>query len=494
MYVRICAGLIVALCFVQSAFAQQRQPQPCADSETLLECFNRIQVATAPEASATEDAKKADALETAKTIQDDDLKKVLASALTGVDSGGTATAATMSDLAQLFNALGLLSSGDSEGGKLALDLNFLIPVQDVEKNNAQLKAVINTESKPLDPLVQAFGETVREARKDSLQKDISTFGDTQISFTWSLVNSRFGRDYSFLRERIAPMNEAAVNRARESASRERLRALPQLIAKANAAIGSPTATTTKFEDLPSDVKEDLKTATFAAASERAAITRGIQTELNRSGFNRLADLVEQQPQLLFSLSHDIRDEIVGPEQTSGTITWEMTRRNLGAFLRREGRACTALEVGTGKSAQYDRCVNALAEYVGKDGIDLQKQWRVKLAASYHRVKGITYTYAADNVNLTLPEQDRWEIALAAGRPMGVGANVGRLDFELAYDSNLDNDTTNKERFKATLTYTRRVGDMDMPFSVVYANKDQFLGEVDHQISLHLGLKFRQPRT
>ena len=38
----------------------------------------------------------------------------------------------------------------------------------------------------------------------------------------------------------------------------------------------------------------------------------------------------------------------------------------------------------------------------------------------------------------------------------------------------------------------RSGDMDLPFSIVYANKDEFLGEVDHQISLNLGLKFRQP--
>ena len=29
--------------------------------------------------------------------------------------------------------------------------------------------------------------------------------------------------------------------------------------------------------------------------------------------------------------------------------------------------------------------------------------------------------------------------------------------------------------------------------VVYANKDEFLGEVDHQLSINLGLKLRQPK-
>ena len=66
--------------------------------------------------------------------------------------------------------------------------------------------------------------------------------------------------------------------------------------------------------------------------------------------------------------------------------------------------------------------------------------------------------------------------------------------QLSYDSNLDDDDSNKERITASLTYTRRVADMDMPFSIVYANKDEFLGEVDHQISMNFGLKFRQPKN
>jgi hypothetical protein len=65
--------------------------------------------------------------------------------------------------------------------------------------------------------------------------------------------------------------------------------------------------------------------------------------------------------------------------------------------------------------------------------------------------------------------------------------------QLSYDSNLDDDDTNKERVTAALTYTRRVGDVDMPLSIVYANKNEFLGEVDHQISLNIGVKFRQPQ-
>jgi hypothetical protein len=380
-----------------------------------------------------------------------------------------------------------------------VDLNFLLPVQEgLKDNNTQLRAIINTEPEPLDQLVQAFDETVRAARKDTLQKDIAALGDAQISFTWSLVNSRFGRDYSVLRRNIALMNQGAVSRGRTTAGpdRAKLIAVPQLIRRVNAAVQAANpqaeaiATTAKFSELPSELREEFKKATFEAAKERAAITTAIQAELTSSSLNRLAELVEQQPQLLFSFAHDFRDEIVGPETTSATVTWEFNGRNLGAFLRNEGQDCMKADVALGTSV-YDECVSALRSYVG-DG--LQKQWRGKIEASYKRVDSVSYIFVDDNVNLTLPKHDRWEVAVGAGRELSDDKNGGRIDFELSYDSNLDNDDTNKERVTASLTYTRRVGDMDMPFSIVYANKDEFLGEVDHQISMNLGLKFRQPKN
>ena len=86
---------------------------------------------------------------------------------------------------------------------------------------------------------------------------------------------------------------------------------------------------------------------------------------------------------------------------------------------------------------------------------------------------------------------RIEVTVGGGREFSGKPDLGRLDFELSYDSNVDNDTTNKDRLKAAVTLTRRVGDVDVPFSIVYANKNEFLGEVDHQISMHVGMKFRQ---
>lgn len=497
--VRLCIALLLGLCGTALCHAQES----CRGDESLNRCFARISGeidAATPDVATAIATEKLSAEQAAKRAVEQELAK----AQTGADTGGTATAATLTDLAPLFDALGLLSTGNSADGTLALDLNMLIPVQQVENNNAQLKLILNTQPEPLDQLVQAFGETVRQERKDALQKDISTFGDAQLSFRWSLVNSRFGRDYRVLRPLIAPIHEGVVRTVRANAPRVAtlkflavLDKLTRELKKADALrpAAGPTSPNASIESLPisDSLKSELAQATADAARERAAGTEAIQAELVRTRINRLAELVEQQPQLLFSVSHDIRDDIVGPEKTSVTLTWEGSRANLSAFLRGEGSDCARKEVAEGKDT-YGLCVSELQKYMGDDALSLKQQLRWKLSASFQRVQKLTLRYPDDQVDLNLPKTDRFEVAVGLGRALGTLANSNRIDFELAYDSNLDNDTTNKERVKATLTYLRRIGDTDMPFSIVYANKDQFLGDVDHQISLHLGLKFRQARN
>ncbi|MBB6092545.1 hypothetical protein HNQ60_001423 [Povalibacter uvarum] len=418
-----------------------------------------------------------------------------ATAQTGADSGGTATASTLTDLIPLFDALGLIGNSDQSEGTLAFNLNFLLPVQEADKN-MQLQLVVNTSPEPLTQLVEAFPETVRAARNSELQKDIGPFGDSRAELTYSLVNSRFGRDFTVARAQLAPIYEGAWARVGmpmiDGAKLDAQRAALTRLARDPAPAARSVATTTPFGSYPAELntlRDELKQHAAASASVIGAATLATQNEL--ASLSRLAALVEQQPQLLFSLSHDIRDEVVGPEKTSAKLTFETTRYNLGAFLRGPGAICKSGAVQSGQQ-EYARCISALNSYVDSTDEALKTQPRWKLGAAYHRVKAINYSYPDDNVALNLPETDRLEVTAGWGRPLQPVKDADRIDIEVGYDSNIDGDTSNKERLKATLTYTRRVGGMDMPFSIVYANKDEFLGEVDHQISLNLGIKFRPP--
>ena len=456
------------------AGAQER----CTLEQTIRQCYEQL----------IESVQKKQVDETQGTQEE-----VLAEAQTGASAGGAATS-TVADLVPLFDALGLISDSDSEKGKLTLNLNFLLPVQDDVGHNTQLKLIVNTSPKPFDTLVQAFPETVRAARTDTLQKDIDTFGESELSLTYSLMNGTFGRDYDRYAPMLEPIFLGAIKSVRPPGDMQFLQLLTRLTATLGSAVS--TAPDTKIKDLPVDdtVKEQLITAIASNAREVEAIKPLAEAEIKARGLTRLTQLIDQQPQLLFTLGHDIRDDIVGPEKTSATLTFEKTAANLGHFLRTSGASCLkGDEVRQGGPA-YTTCANALDSYFAGPAKNLNTQMRWKLAASYHRVKKWSYAAPSDSVSLSLPETDRWEVAFGLGRPLLGRRNGDRIDVEVAYDSNIDDDTSNKERVKATVTYTRRIGDMDVPFSLVYANKDEFLGEVDQQISLHLGLKFKSPAS
>jgi hypothetical protein len=437
------------------------------------------------------------AAEEVQTKDEETAKPEVAKAQTGADSAGAVTASTLTDLVPLFDALGMLgNSGDQADGTLALNLNFLLPVQDVDKNT-QLSLVVNTAPEPLDQLIQAFPEAEREARKDSLQKDVSTFGDSRAELTWSLVNSRFGRDFREARRLLAPVYEGADARAGKvnDGDMDRLRALSVKIFRDEAATNARIDGTTPFGRYPDTVvglRNELIATAKALGETAGTRAKAVADEFAASGLSHLADLVNQQPQLLFTLSHDIRDSIVGPEKTSARLTWEFTSRNLSNFLGTTGAACRNEEQVRQGGAVYAQCIDALSRYVTAYADALEKQPRWKLSATWQRVNAVHYSFPDDGVTLDLPKTERLEVALGWGRPLTAARNADRIDLEAAYDSNVDNDATNKERVKVTLTYTRRVAEMDVPFSIVYANKNEFLGEVDHQISLHFGIKFRPP--
>jgi len=478
----IVAASLLA-CLASTALAQQT----CEEKDSFDTCWQNF----FNSAKGTEANKFATA-ETSKA------KTEATKAQTGADSGGAATASTLTDLLPLFDALGLIGNSDQGDGTLALNLNFLLPVQEADKN-MQLQLVVNTSPEPLTALVDAFPEAVRAARKDTLQKEISAFGESRAELTYSFVNKRFGRDFTVARKTLAPIYEGAWARAGASAISDSMvdsqRAALRRLNDDAIATTKGIDTTTAFSAYPAELQslhDELKQQSAAFGTAIGKATVATQNEFKSARLSQLAALVEQQPQLLFSVAQDIRDDVAGPEKTSAKLTYEFTRYNLGSFLRGDGAACKNADAVRQGGADYVKCVDALNRYAGgtEDALKTQPRW--KLSAAYQRVKAIDYVYPDDNVTLQLPETDRLEVTAGYGRPLQAVKNADRVDFEASYDSNIDGDTSNNERIKATLTYTRRVGEMDIPFSIVYANKDEFLGEVDHQISLNFGIKFRPP--
>jgi hypothetical protein len=260
------------------------------------------------------------------------------------------------------------------------------------------------------------------------------------------VNRRFGRDFTAARKVLAPIYEGARNKVlgatgqRDQAKLDQLRQLTKLLTRHPDA--GATDERTPFGQYPDKIaasRFELIAQAKAAGEAIGNSTKATSNELTASGLSNLADLVNQQPQLLFTLSHDIRDSIVGPEKTSAKVTWEFASRNLSNFLGTTGAPCRDEPQVRQGGAVYAQCVDALNRYVTTYADELEKQPRWKLSAAYQRVSATNYSFPTDNVTLDLPKTERIEVALGWGRPLNAAKNADRLDLEAAYDSNIDND-------------------------------------------------------
>jgi hypothetical protein len=251
----------------------------------------------------------------------------------------------------------------------------------------------------------------------------------------------------------------------------------------------------KFSELPADTRGPLMAAVATAATSagqyQKAVSEYLHQRLVATGASRLAKLVLQQPQLLFSASKEFRDELVGPEAWSVKVTYEQSFASLGHFLRTT-QSCKLDALKVAKSTtdvSVSGCYDALGKYLEEHANDLENEDRFAFSAEYRKISSASYAFPADGVALDVPSHDRLVVSAGYGRVLPRSTTKDRIDFKLDYDSAIDDTASAQSRFVASLTYTRRIMDMDIPFGIVYANKSEFLEGVDKTVSLHVGVKF-----
>jgi len=463
--------------------------EACALDETIDGCFTRLMQVEHPSAAE---------------IRSEEKSAAFALFQPGAISAGGQVQSTVTDLVPFLNALGLLSDSDASDGTLAFDLNFLIPVAEADRNS-QLTWAINVKPEPFTPLIEAFAEDIRGQRASELGERIEDTGDSELQFTWSFVNKTFGRDFRQQSRAIDAMLVPILKEARKRADNRGRTARAQYLqalTKLDDALGDRLGSLPEpddlgqntFADLPADVRTDfmqsLATTASAFGVSQKAVDAQINSQLAETGTDQLARLVLQQPQLLFSASKQFRDELVGPEATSLKVTWEHSFANLGHFLRTTGSSCRASTLEAAADiATAAPCYTALRQYLEDRSEYLENEDRMAFSLEYRKFDAVTYAFPDDGLLLSVPKRDRLIGSVAYGRALPGTAARDRVDLKVDYDDAIDDEPNGQSRFVASLTYTRRIGELDIPFGIVYANKSEFIEGVDKIVSMHVGVKF-----
>ncbi len=333
------------------------------------------------------------------------------------------------------------------------------------------------------PLNDALGDA---ARASELEGQLGDADNVVIGFSYNIVNGKLGRNPQTARAVFADIMEEARLAAMPSEfeadkiaddSDEMLLAIQDLIA---------TTRETTFDTIPDTAlaKNYVVAYENAIRAEFASLV-AYRTQLRQLGFYDLVDLVDNQPQLSLTFGGTVRDELAGPDELSATFSYEKGFVNVNGFRKHQKRAC---QDPTESAAQ------CLSSYLTADRrSQLERGDRVAVSLEYSKTQDYDINLSDDNVALDLDGQKKFIGSVSYGRYLAFGqegTGRSRLDLGLSYED-VSSDPSRQDRGMGTVTFSQRVAQGSiLSFSLVYASKPEFRGDVDEELSARVGLNYK----
>jgi len=476
------ALLVVTLLLPASDLAAQQIA--CRDTETLQDCWNRIDDFLLGAAGTRE--------------QTDSVEEVLAGRTTGISALGSGLASSVSDfLPTIAGALGLTQT-TTEDGATALETNLLVPLG-ANPQRIRLQGLLR---KPglYQPVADTLPSANRDARRTALEQKLRDFDDVRVAVAWNLENRTFGRSFDearlladhLLSAQIAQLNATPALQARRMAALAAFQAAVKVSdddvdasRPGCARPGFGAFQKVAFGCYTSARQTTANAALITAVRELRAIEDSLRAMLWQSGFFQLGVLIDNQPQLNLEVATDLRRNLVGPNQFNATLRYEAGFTNLNG-LRRACRAAAADTLIAPACLRHylDNPRNAAA---------MQRGDRFSVSVAFARRGDYHLVLPADSVDLRL--DGTWDLSgsLGLGRFVAFDRHdqaVGRIDLLAEYVYHHD-DPDRSNRFVATATYTQRLsGSLSVAAGVSYASRPEFLGEVDKKVSANFGLRYK----
>lgn len=420
------------------------------------------------------------------------LASLVASKSTGQSPELPGATSTVNDFLSLLRMS--LSSGNLEDGgdALTLELNdFLgLPVN----SGYKLQAVART-PKLFDKLGEALPEATRSERITALEKTLDDFDDVAVIFTFSPMNRSFGRkpqlywpEQSALFE-AAKISQGDLLKTVFADADLKLQFIQNLPEEQQKAVEEALNAGTPVSGLDPAAAARLESLMAVAIASHETYRKALQEELTRANFFTFADLVANQPQIYVNAEWSSPNELVGPRKTTGKATYEHGFVNVNSLRR----SC-------GPSFAPDRAkdlADCYQRFLTPERLtQLRRGDRLAVSVEYTDAEDYTVVLDQDDVTFELPADRKIVGSVAFGRYLSFfedGSGSTRIDLDWKYE-NYGDDPNRKDRSLITLTFSQKVvDDMVLSLGVVYANKPEFRGDVDKELSARAGLSYKLDR-
>jgi hypothetical protein len=489
-----------ALAFLagRPADGQERSEDVCRGEEAVTECFNRR--VNQREASAALGREVA----AARTAERRDLN----AKATGANVAAQGPESAIRDfLPRLAGAL--LTPGLTEDPS-ALDLRLNLPLSRVLPSTlgATLQAGMTVHKPELfGALVDSIPESIREASRTRLSEGLGDLDDMTLFGALNFEGRSVGRAFRPHRTEVDRLAGAVIQGV-DAGSEAFTTARSQYVAvrdaitvasldparrsspECRAAIVNEAAGTLRLGQLRTDclkasVRLQLERALAPAAEMQARRQQLAADALRSSGFTRISQLINNQPQLNTTVEYRSRAGVVGPEELTGKLRFEMGFANMNALRRH----CQ----GTGVTPA---CLQA---YLARPGVkrSISRGDRLWLAGDLNRRPDFDLALPSDSVRLRLGASTTMALSGGYGAYFGDpddGESRDRLDLQVRYDFTR-NDELRQDRFVSTVLYTLRLSDQSSGvFGLTWANKPEFVGDVDRKLGANLGVTYKLNRN
>jgi hypothetical protein len=461
----------IAALVLSGAGVASAQSSLCQGSETVQACLDRLRGESALRISEVVESQK----EAARKTE------------TGLDQT-TGLGSSVKDFLPVLQLAGLLGDvqRDDKTGVVTVALNVPFigstggaSTRSAAKDNAlQLRATIDPRQELFDPLARQLPAANRDALTAALLGAKSNPENATVSASYNISSRHLGRNFNQHDDTLRALWGQALQSLQ--ASQGALNA--SLVALATS-VPMVSFTTTLWADVsPADQATiargivDVLDAELKLRTEADAVVKS-------SGLDVYGQLVTNQPQLQITGSRSFRDDLFGPDVTTGRISWEIGLDNsLNAALGPFNGSCDANPAAC--LARYSRyAANPLVRAAIRDGARLSLYAEVVSNEAYH------FTAADPVVDLAIAGGTGWTAGADYGRLIGVddtGTASGRVDASVTWEA--PSDKAADHRFVASVVVTKKLGDVSIPFGLVYANKPRFLTNVDEGLSANVGLK------
>ena len=479
---RIGKSILLALAGTLALAGSADAAVKCQMTETPVECITRT---------------KKEHRENGATALATEESNELASKPTGVQTGGANLASTTTNFIPFLSLAGLLGDvrqGDTEGTYL-VDLNFLVPGTSLD-NNAKLQGIVNSQPTVSEAIKNQLPADQRDELTQKLQTGLGDLSDYALSLTYSWIDDRHGRGFEQYRDRFAALVAAVNDKFGQGGGGGGLRRAGDAVVNIKSKFGiGGDLLNTRFDAIGNAAAAaELKAAVEQGQEEALAEEDSDQEIWMEAGLGHFADLLDNQPQLNVAAQQSFRDDLVGGDETTGKVSYEWGRANLNNAFRTK-RCQDELNTpatDTIDPVLLDRCLTEYTAFVNKYKDHLKDGEKFSLSAEYRDLKARTFDLPAQGLTgLTLNGAKKVIVNVGYGRyfvdPTG-GNEPVRLDFVGRYED-VSDDPMRQDRGVATLTVTRKFGTISVPLGIVFANHGEFLGEVDEELSAHVGLKF-----